>query len=74
MKNSFQEKKCWGSENLFGEMKLFVGDTKQIVGEMKQTNATNVIMHPIGQAIEDTFENAQWRKVEQINQMQLCIL
>ena len=51
MKNSFQEKKCWGSENLFGEMKLFVGDTKQIVGEMKQTNATNVIMHPIGQAI-----------------------
>ena len=29
-------KKCWGSENLFGEMKLFVGDTKQIVREMKQ--------------------------------------
>ena len=43
MKNSFQEKKCWGSENLFGEMKLFVGDTKQIVGEMKQNYGENCL-------------------------------
>ena len=38
-----------------------------------QTNATSVIMHPPGQ-FEDPFENTQWRKVKQMQPVQLCIL
>ena len=70
MKNSFQEKKCWGSENLFGEMKLFVGDTKQIVGgnEAKLWGNEIKFVEEMPQ-VENTFENSQRRKVKQMQPM-----
>ena len=41
--------------------------------EKRQTNATNVIMHLIKQAIWGHIWKSQWRKVEQMQPVWLCI-
>ena len=41
--------------------------------DINHMNASNATMHLLGQAIEEAFENAQWRKVKQMQPMRLCI-